>query len=119
MVVLSEFVRFHGVLMGGFFKPLRRKIGVVTLGVACVLVAGWVRGFFVVDAVAFANTEATMTLIASSPSRIGWSTIGRPFQGRLVEWQSVPAQPHDYGEPVESPDVTLSSYGEFYFLSTN
>jgi hypothetical protein len=29
--------------MNGYFKPLRRKIGVITLGLACVLMAGWVR----------------------------------------------------------------------------
>ena len=29
--------------MGEFFKPLRRKLGVVTLLVACVFAAGWVR----------------------------------------------------------------------------
>src|SRR5689334_5511517 len=27
----------------GYFKPLRRKIGVVTLVVACILMAGWVN----------------------------------------------------------------------------
>ena len=29
--------------MREFFKPWRRKIGVVTLVMACVLMAGWVR----------------------------------------------------------------------------
>lgn len=30
-------------LMGSYFKPLRRKIGVLTLVLACVFTAGWVR----------------------------------------------------------------------------
>lgn len=30
--------------MGEFFKPLRRKAGCVALVLACVLVAGWLRG---------------------------------------------------------------------------
>ena len=35
--------------MGGYFKPWRRKIGVVTLVMACVLMAGWVRSLTVAD----------------------------------------------------------------------
>ena len=31
--------------MGDFFKPWRRKIGVVTLVMACVMMGGWVRSF--------------------------------------------------------------------------
>jgi len=29
--------------MGGFFKPMRRKFGVLTLVMACVFMAGWVK----------------------------------------------------------------------------
>lgn len=29
--------------MNGFFKPLRRKIGVLTLALACVFITGWLR----------------------------------------------------------------------------
>jgi len=35
--------------MVGYFKPGRRKIGVLTLVMACVLMAGWVRSLQVVD----------------------------------------------------------------------
>ena len=35
--------------MGDFFKPWRRKIGVVTLLMACVFAAGWVKSFSTVD----------------------------------------------------------------------
>lgn len=37
--------------MGDYLKPWRRKIGVLTLVMACVLAAGWVRSLFVQDAV--------------------------------------------------------------------
>ena len=37
--------------MGEFFKPRRRKIGCVTLTVACLLVAAWVRSLIVDDIV--------------------------------------------------------------------
>ena len=37
--------------MNGYFKPLRRKIGAVTLGLACLLMSGWVRSQFMGDVV--------------------------------------------------------------------
>ena len=35
--------------MFDYFKPLRRKIGVCTLVIACVFAAGWVRSLYVED----------------------------------------------------------------------
>lgn len=35
--------------MNGYFKPLRRKIGVVTLGLACVLMGVWMRSIVICD----------------------------------------------------------------------
>lgn len=40
---------FGAVSMGSYFKPLRRKIGVVTLVMACLFAAGWVRSSVVQD----------------------------------------------------------------------
>ena len=37
--------------MPHYFKPLRRKIGVVTLVLACLLMAGWVRSFAKSDSI--------------------------------------------------------------------
>lgn len=37
--------------MGGFFKGWRRKIGIVTLLMACVFAGGWVRSFHFGDCV--------------------------------------------------------------------
>jgi hypothetical protein len=36
-------------MMGIYFKPLRRKIGVVTLMLACLFAAGWVRSRSIID----------------------------------------------------------------------
>lgn len=41
-LLLVRIGRLTGI-MGDYFKPLRRKIGVVTLGIACLFVVGWVR----------------------------------------------------------------------------
>jgi hypothetical protein len=35
--------------MGSYFKPLRRKVGIVALVLACVFTAGWVRSRYYVD----------------------------------------------------------------------
>ena len=35
--------------MGDYFKPWRRKIGVVTLMLACVFMGGWMRSIFFLD----------------------------------------------------------------------
>lgn len=38
--------------MGNYFKPLRRKIGVLTLVIACMFAAGWLRSYSYIDIVA-------------------------------------------------------------------
>lgn len=35
--------------MNGYFDPLARKLGVVTLFISCIVMAGWVRSLFVQD----------------------------------------------------------------------
>src|SRR5262245_57497608 len=40
-----------------YFKPWRRKIGIVTLVAACVLMVGWVRSRFVADLVSYRTTS--------------------------------------------------------------
>jgi len=47
--------------MGEYFKPMRRKIGVLTLVMACVLMVGWIRSPF---------TQHTFTFRYLSPSCI-------------------------------------------------
>src|SRR5579862_3974266 len=43
------FPRQNVELMPTYFKPLRRKVGVATLVMACVFAAGWVRSMFYYD----------------------------------------------------------------------
>ena len=44
------------------FKPLRKRIGVVTLLMACLLMVGWVRSPSFHDEVSFNGTELTESL---------------------------------------------------------
>ena len=48
--------------MGEFFHGWRRKIGVVTLLLTCVLMAGWLRSFVVGDTVLFSEGFTTVAL---------------------------------------------------------
>ena len=41
--------------MGEFFKPWRRKLGIVTLVLACVFMGGWVRSYSAHDALNIAG----------------------------------------------------------------
>lgn len=54
--------------MGTFFKPLRRKFGVVTLGLACVLMVGWVRSLSAEDRIDLWND----TWLTSSRGPVSW-----------------------------------------------
>ena len=56
-------------MMSGYFKPLRRKVGVATLTLACGLAACWVRSFFVSDE--FVTNQYKMAnAVVSSPEGI-------------------------------------------------
>ena len=56
--------------MREFFKPLRRKIGVVTLVIACVLVLGWVRSFSLTDFVQVEFSSQSCVFVESSAQTI-------------------------------------------------
>ena len=43
--------------MGSYFKPLRRKLGAVTLVLACLSVVGWVRSLSMLDVLTFATSD--------------------------------------------------------------
>ncbi len=59
-----------------YFKPLRRKIGVLTLAMACVLMAGWVRSLTIVDTFYFPTgwrtSFTTSTAFQSIILRVGF-----------------------------------------------
>ena len=43
--------------MNGYFNPLRRKAACVTLGLACVFAAGWVRSLIAADRFSFFDVD--------------------------------------------------------------
>src|ERR1700677_2622214 len=50
--------------MPTYFKPLRRKIGVVTLALACVFAGAWIRSRDNIDAASIDNSQCSFIWIA-------------------------------------------------------
>ena len=64
--------------MGDYFKPWRRKIGVVTLVMACVFAATWIRSFNVADCAqwdfaVFCSGEGNLYVTVPIPLKIEWA----------------------------------------------
>ena len=77
--------------MPTYFKPLRRKIGVLTLVLACVLMAGWVRSLSIQDKELF-NIDSLRNAIISSQGSIAWERWignGRHESTSIAYWSIV------------------------------
>ena len=78
--------------MREFFRGWKRKLGVVTLMVACVLTGGWIRSLTHAESVRFVSGEKTDEIWLSGEGKIAWlrnqhsSHISGP-----PEWRSDPA----------------------------
>jgi len=62
-------------MMGRYFKPLRKKVGVVTLGLACLFAAGWVRSRTVIDAFSVRRSLYSMSTLHSASEELALSTL--------------------------------------------
>lgn len=61
--------------MGEFFKPRRRKLGVLTLVMACVSAAGWVRSLTMHDEIQISHHERHQSIFNSRAGTIDWLTV--------------------------------------------
>lgn len=61
--------------MGSYFKPLRRKFGLLTLVLACVLIVGWVRSYFIQDIFELPSAERSLSCLTSSDGIVTWITF--------------------------------------------
>lgn len=94
--------------MPTFFHSWRRKIGVLTLGIASVLMVGWVRSYHLDDILHF-QRNGSETYVASFTGMISlkWSTFHPSAQLAFppVRWSSIPVdklpecQPNNDGTP--------------------
>ena len=74
--------------MGHYFKPLRRKIGFVTLVMACVFAGAWVRSVGIHDLVGVNFSSQSSVFVESSEQTIGFG-MERANSKRI--WDSFPA----------------------------
>ena len=76
--------------MGEFFKGWRRKIGVVTLVMACVFAAGWIRSFTITDEIWTVTPNSVRYGIASwqggvEYSKLKYVAVLKPQWGRAAQ----------------------------------
>lgn len=71
--------------MPASFKPLRQKTGVVTLMVACLFAAGWVRSSLLYDGIWLLSHKSRYG-ITSTQGRLCWHYAHSP-QARRTDWQ--------------------------------
>ena len=58
--------------MSAFFKGWKKKIGVLTLVMACLAMAGWMRSLAVQDQICFRSRKHTMEFLQSFKNSISW-----------------------------------------------
>lgn len=92
--------------MGTYFKPWRRKFGVVTLGLACLLMAIWLRSYYQHDEYGildgrhyFISENGQFVRILRTPtsnqSHLGWHSMkAHPWRNPLTGHQF--QKPFDY-----------------------
>ena len=61
--------------MREFFRGWKRKVGVVTLMMACVAMVGWIRSRFVMDEYTFINQRGSMEIFQTEPNRMVWASL--------------------------------------------
>ena len=83
--------------MGDFFKPWRRKIGVLTLVMACFVAAGWVRSFVVEDN--FGDIISQNGVIKKVEYRSTAGLIVLDNNGNVLS-QTIDTSPTSWEEPV-------------------
>jgi len=95
--------------MGEFFKPWRRKIGVVTLVLACVFMGGWVRSYSFTDQLIPPGQTSTFHVWVSLRGRFAWMKV----QGQAA--RVAPSLPMFSSAPGNSPCPIDREYSKWYW----
>jgi hypothetical protein len=74
--------------MGDFFKPWQRKIGVVTLMMACALMAGWIRSLTHFEGVSLPVGQMPNHFFVSWDSSLVWLTENAGITGAYPQFKS-------------------------------
>lgn len=80
--------------MGDFFRAYKRKVGVVTLGLACVLAVGWIRSQICEDRVRI-SIGNTVHTFESGRDNVHWSKsrFRHGTENPRVEWTTATLPP--------------------------
>lgn len=109
--------------MDHFFKPLRRKLGVLVMLLACLVAGIWARGFAVQDLCLSGDGQRVVTRgsrfhVFSNSARDGfvWAAREAPGMSWLAGWQVRPVQGEDYFDPLGvSDDVMKPKFRRFHW----
>jgi hypothetical protein len=78
--------------MPDYFKPWRRKIGMVTLAMACVFMMGWVRSFQIFDVFDIPGGNVYNQILSCNSSLV-WQSTGSHFANNFTfDWRTEHAQ---------------------------
>lgn len=75
--------------MREFFRGWKRKIGVLTLLLACALTTGWMRSFYVCDDIRIPGRDPAFHLFFTLPNWFGWVLVENPDGGISPQNRSV------------------------------
>lgn len=82
----------------GYFKPLRRKIGVAVLAMSCVFAAGWVRSLTIEDGLYLSLPDVLHTF-ASKSGKFSWEKKSPWLNDKIsISMKSYPAYDSDSDE---------------------
>jgi len=106
--------------MGDFFKPWRRKTGVVTLVMALTLACGWARSRVVADQLAIRIGPDRVFWMISNDDWTGLAILkAGPYEYRessFQYWNSVPLPNHRNGGPFSGINHSWDWYVRRYYI---
>ena len=70
--------------MGKFFKPWRRKIGVVMLVTACVFTGGWVRSVRTQETIQFRVSKKSVYFFVSNRNWLYWKCVRELYPSQMT-----------------------------------
>lgn len=77
----------NATVIGEFFKPWKRKVGLVTLAWACVFTCGWLRSLVAPEFMDFLNDNDTFNRLVSVNGKIVWERFHQEGAKRLSREQ--------------------------------
>lgn len=109
--------------MDEYFNSLRRRLGLLTLLLACMVVAAWARGFANQDLLLIGSGQRAVTtgsvlVVLSSSAHDGlvWARKESPGMSWLAGWQIRPPKGEEYFSPLEiAEDVMKPDFRDYHW----